>query len=528
MRHPIPHPKSWFRSLLWLALVLATAPIVSAAGAEEAPRPNIVLIMADDLGFADIGSYGGEIETPNLDRLAGGGLRFSQFYNTAKCHSSRVSLLTGLYCFQAGDASLNRGATLAEVLGEAGYFTAMSGKWHLKKQPTDRGFHRYFGHLSGMTDFFVGDNTFRLNGEPFNDFDEDFYTTDVMTDYGIQFIDEARETDKPFFLYTAYNAPHYPLQAPQEDVEKYRGKYKQGWDKLREQRFARQKELGIIDPSTKLSPRPDYIPAWQDLSDEDRDWEDFRMATYAAMVDRLDRNIGRLVEHLKQQDLLDNTLIMFCSDNGACPFERTKDSSKMPWQARSFWTYDAGWAHAGNTPFRWYKQNQHEGGISSPMIAHWPQGLTAEAGSITHQPGHLIDFMGTVIELGQAKYPQPSEGKPIEPLMGKSLVPIFRGETRPGHDWLYFQFTNNRAIRQGDHKLVSARGGQWELYDLSRDRSETNDLAGQHPELVEKLSALWHRVAKEVDQAPPRVRRPAGPKPPGISREYRASLKAAK
>jgi len=498
------------------------------AQAEDTERPNIVLIMADDLGFADLGCYGSEIETPQLDRLAAGGLRFSQFYNTAKCHSSRVSLLTGLYSFQAGEESLNRGVTLAEVLSEAGYFTAMSGKWHLKKEPTDRGFHRYFGHLSGMTDFFIGDNTFRLNGKPFSDFGEDFYTTDAMTDYGIRFIDEAREKEKPFFLYLAYNAPHYPLQAPKEDVKKYRGNYKQGWDKLREQRYARQLKLGVIDSSTKLSPRPDYIPAWEELSDDDRDWEDFRMATYAAMVDRLDRNIGRLVEHLKEHDQWDNTVLMFCSDNGACPFERTKDSSKMPWEPRSFWTYDAGWAHAGNTPFRWYKQNQHEGGISSPMIAHWPKGLKTKPGSITHQPGHLIDFMATVIELGRGEYPSTHDGKAIEPLMGKSLVPIFRGETRPGHDLLYFHFANNRAIRQGEYKLVSARGGKWELYDLSQDRSELKDLAGLHPEMVERLSGLWHQVAEDVDKAPPRVRRPVSQQAPGLSREYRASLKTNK
>lgn len=518
-----PLATSWSLPLILIAVFAGMVVSPSETKADE--QPNIVLIMADDLGFADLGCYGSEIETPQLDRLAAGGLRFSQFYNTSKCHSSRVSLLTGLYSFQAGEELLSHGVTLAEVLREAGYFTAMSGKWHLKKEPTDRGFHRFFGHLSGMTDFFVGDNTFRLNGKPFTDFDKDFYTTDVMTDYGIRFIDEARETEKPFFLYLAYNAPHYPLQAPEEDVQKYRGKYKQGWDKLRTQRYAKQQELGVIESSTKLSPRPEYVPAWEELTAEERDWEDFRMATYAAMVDRLDCNIGRLVEHLKEHDQFDNTILMFCSDNGACPFERTKDASKMPWEPRSFWTYDAGWAHAGNTPFRWYKQNQHEGGISSPMIAHWPSGLKTSPGSITDQPGHLIDFMATVIELGQGEYPAERDGKPIEPLMGKSLVPIFRGETRPGHDWLYFQFTNNRAIREGDFKLVSARGGKWELYDLSQDRSELNDLADQHPEMVERLSGLWHRVAKDVDKAPPRVRRPVSQKSPALSRDYRASLK---
>lgn len=501
------------------ALLLIVSGICHPTFADE--RPNIVIIMADDLGFADLGCYGSEIQTPNLDKLAHKGLRFTQFYNTAKCHSSRVSLLTGLYCNQAGSGKLNRGVTIAEVLKQAGYFTIMSGKWHLNNEPTDHGFDRYFGHLSGATNFFTGDKTFRLNGKPWNNFTKDFYTTDVKTDYALKFLNEAttQHEDKPFLLYMAYNAPHYPLQAPKEDVMKYRGKYKIGWDALRKQRFAKQQQLGLTRKDWQLSPRPDHVPAWDSLSAKEKDWEDFRMATYAAMVDRLDQNIGRLINALREKGELDNTLIMFCSDNGACPFDRTRGSEHDPWDAKSYWCYDMGWAHAGNTPFRWYKQNQHEGGISSPLIVHWPKGLKVDRGSITRQPGHLIDFMPTAIDIAKAQYPEKQIGLhadvPLEPLMGRSLLPIFQGRERKQHDYLYFQFANNRALRVGDWKLVSPRGGPWELYNLSNDRVELNNLASQHPQRVEQMAAQWFKIGKEVDRLPKRHLKPAGEKESG-------------
>jgi len=496
---------------LFAVLLMASLSAISA----HAEKPNIVLIMVDDLGFADLGCYGSTIiETPTLDRLASGGLRFSQFYNTAKCHSSRVSLLTGLYCIQAGDESMNRGVTLAEALKPAGYFTAMSGKWHLKNEPTERGFQRYFGHLSGKTDFFNGDNTFRLNGEKFDDFDQDFYTTDVMTDYALRFIDESEQTNKPFFLYLAYNAPHYPLQAPKQDIEKYRGKFRLGWDKLRQQRYEKQVKMGLIDSDHKLSPRPDYIPAWDTLSDKQKEWEAFRMAVFAAMVDRVDQNVARIVDRLEAKGELDNTLILFMSDNGACPFDRTHGMDKTPWQGGSHMCYDVGWAHAGNTPFRWYKQNQHEGGISSPMIAHWPAGLKTKPGSITHQPGHLIDIMATLLDVAGGSYPNTHDGRSIEPLAGKSLLPIFRGEQRDPHDWLYFLYHDNRAMRMGDYKLVSAEWGRWELYNLAEDRTELSDLADKMPEKVAAMKKQWHHVAEHVDRAPKRLRRPVHDRAP--------------
>jgi len=501
--------------------------LASGFAVHAATRPNIVLVMADDLGFADLGCYGSEIDTPHLDSLAQGGLRFSQFYNTAKCHSSRVSLLTGLYCHQAGNSSLSKGVTIAQVLREAGYFTTMSGKWHLEGQPTDWGFDRYFGHLSGCCNFFKGDNSFRLNGEKFTVPDEGFYTTDAMTDYALRFMDEARTSTKPFFLYVAYNAPHYPLHAPKEEVMKYRGRYSAGWDELRKQRYQRQLAMDLFEKPWPLSPRPDNVRAWDQLPEDVKDWEDFRMAAFAGMVDRMDRNIGRLVAHLKKEGVFGNTLFLFCSDNGACPFERTRGRGYMPWDPRSYWTYDTGWAHAGNTPFRWYKQNQHEGGISSPMIVHWPAGLKTKAGEVTHQPGHLIDVMATLLAVGKAAYPETFDGRKITPLQGKSLLPILNGETREGHDWLYFQFSNNRAIRRGQWKLASARGGPWELYDMATDRSELNNLAETRPELAGELKALWHHAAENVDGLPANHRKPVGDKA-GAWREENRKTKRRK
>lgn len=520
------------RCHLTICLLLAALTLTSAT-APAGEKPNIVLIMADDLGFADLGCYGSEIETPNLDRLAAGGLRFTQFYNTAKCHSSRVSLLTGLYCDQAGSTKLSRGTTIAEVLSDAGYFTAMVGKWHLSKQPTDFGFDRYWGHLSGATNFFTGDNTFRLNGEnwqvPATLNGRPFYTTHAIGDFALDFLDEAVASGKPFLLYTAFNAPHYPLQAPEEDVKKYNGRYDCGWDELRTQRHRRQLESGLLPPQWKLSPRPDHVPAWNSLSDQDRQWEADRMEVFAAMVDVLDQNVGRIVDCLKEKGLLENTLILFCSDNGACPFERTRGRYLKPWNPESYWTYDASWAHAGNTPFRLYKQNQHEGGISSPLVVHWPKGLETKPGSITNQPGHLIDFMATFIDLAEADYPNRIGDRQIDPLQGKSLLPILRGKTRLPHETLYFHFGTDRALRQGNWKLVSAKLGKWELYNLDEDRTELNDLSFQHPERVREMQTEWFRIAEHVDRLKGKALAPVGAKTKSLSfRKDTSSGSAAK
>lgn len=509
-----PHFRRTLAAPAILAVAVLSVQFVAprALQAQSPDRPNIVFILADDLGFADLGCYGGEIETPNLDALAASGLRFTQFYNTAKCHSSRVSLLTGLYCDQAGSERLSRGATFAEVLADAGYSTSMVGKWHLSKQPTDFGFQRYWGHLSGATNFFTGDETFRLNGEKWEVPEElngrPFYTTYAVTDFAIDFLDEAVQEDKPFLLYAAYNAPHYPLQAPKEAVHKYRGRYDAGWDQVRLERHQRQIESGLLPADWELSPRPEHVPAWDSLSAAEQEWEGDRMETYAAMIDLLDQNVGRLVAHLKGGGLYENTIILFASDNGGCPFERTRRRDLPSWDPRSYWTYDAAWANVSNTPFRLYKQNQHEGGIASPLIVHWPAGMRAEAGSISREPTHLIDVMPTFLQLTAADYPESIGGRTMEPLQGRSLLPIFRGEHFEPHDQLYFHFGTDRALRQGDWKLVSAKLGRWELYNLAEDRTELTDLADQHPERVEAMATEWRRMAEQVDRLEGRQLRP--------------------
>ena len=327
-----------------------------------------------------------------------------------------------------------------------------------------------------------------------------FYTTHAVGDFALRFLDEATDRKKPFLLYVAFNAPHYPLQAPEVDVRKYDGRYDIGWDRLRLQRHEKQVATGLLPAKWKLSPRPSHIPAWSSLEPKEQRWEADRMEVYAAMVDVLDRTVGRVVDRLEKQGILDNTLILFCADDGACPFERTRGRYKKPWDPRSYWTYDASWAHAGNTPFRLYKQNQHEGGISSPMIAHWPAGLKAEPGSITHQPGHLIDFMATFIDVAGAKYPKRVGERKIDPLMGNSLLPILQGKEREGHETLYFHFGTDRALRQGPWKLVSAKLGRWELYNIDEDRTELNDLAAKHPERVKAMAAKWFDIAKNTER----------------------------
>ncbi len=489
--------------------------LVCSVFADE--RPNILLMMVDDLGFSDFGCYGSEIETPRIDALAESGLRFSQFYNTAKCHSSRVCLLSGLYCNQAGGAKLNRATTIAAVLGKAGYATSMTGKWHLDKQPTDFGFERYWGHLSGATDYFVGDKTFRLNGEPWSGFDEKFYTTDANVDWAMKFIDESLQNGKPFFHYIAFNAPHYPLQAPKQDIRKYLGRYDAGWEAIRASRFEKQKKLGIFPADMKLPPMPDHVPDWQSLTDQQREFESFRMAIFAAMVDRVDQNIGRMVDYLKEKGQLENTLILLCSDNGACPFERSKNLDIPPWKGDSFYLYDSSWATVGNTPLRHYKQTQHEGGISSPLIVHWPKHLK-NAGGWDRHPGHLVDIMATCIEVGKTEYPGTGT---IEPLQGKSLVPLFQGLERAGHDELYFQFSSCRALRQGDWKIVSFYGHAWELYNLAADRLEQNDLAAQYPEKVKEMAARWQELAENKDKLPAKQRKPVNGTPsPNVQRTW--------
>ena len=461
-----------------------------------AERPNIVLIMVDDMGFSDLGCYGGEVDTPNLDRLASSGLRFSQFYNGAKCSQSRSMLLTGRYFTEAG-MNLSGSVTIAEALGKAGYTTLMTGKWHLQGHPVDLGFSRYFGHLSGATNFFHGDNSFRLGKETFKVPKQGFYTTDANTDYAIRFLEETKDSQKPFFLYLAYNAPHYPLMAHKKDIEKYRGRFSEGWDVLRRKRYKRVKALGLLGGDWPLSPRPKDVPAWESLSEKDRKWAAYTMEVYAAMIDRVDQNIGRLMKKIDSLGASENTLFMFLSDNGGCPFQRTKTKRDVPGHLpESYITYHKPWANLSNTPFRLYKQNQHEGGISTPLIVHWPR-VISKGGNIIHSMGHITDLMATCLEVAGAKYPKTNNrGQTVKPMRGSSLAPIFRGGTRQVTDTVFLQFSSNRDVRSGKWKLSWAGKGPWELYNMDKDRTELIDLSGKFAGRAQEMAASWEQWFK--------------------------------
>jgi arylsulfatase len=488
----------------------------------QAERPNILVVLTDDLGYSDLGCYGSEIDTPVLDKLATNGLRFSRFYNTAKCHSSRVSLLTGRWCRQAGDESLRRAVTIPEILRPAGYFTAMTGKWHLSNEPKDFGFDRFFGHLSGACSYYKGDKTFRLNDKPWEVPSEGFYTTTANVDFALEFLTEAREAKKPWFLYIAFNAPHAPIQPLRQDYEKYRGRYANGWDEIQKNRVARQRELGLLAQGTEAAPRPDHIPAWADLTAEIRDWESRRMAGYAALIDRVDQELGRLVADLEKAGELDNTLILFFSDNGACPYDRQNIRRDLPpHDPATKWSDSTGWAWARNAPFRFYKQNQYEGGIATPAIAHWPAGLKIKPGSIDATPAHLVDVLPTLADLTGAANPDAFPGREPTPLAGVSLAPVLAGKPPGKRPPIHFLFGQDRALRDGDWKIVSFRSGPWELYNLAEDRTELNDLAAKDPERVERMAAEWHRMTRDVLMAPKAEQQPVSDAiTPKIHREW--------
>ncbi len=500
-------------------------------------RPNIVIIMADDMGFSDIGSFGGEIDTPNLDALAAHGLRFRQFYNAARCCPTRASLLTGLYPHQAGVGHMvgdlgspayqgylnDQCVTIAELLREAGYTTLMSGKWHVGENrphwPLDRGFDEYFGLISGGSNYFKLDGARQMafGNEPYVPPDDgSFYMTDAFSDHAVDFLQQYAGQDRPFFLYLSYTAPHWPLHAKPEDIEKYVGNYRMGWEELRRQRFARQAETGIRADSWELSDRDPDVPAWVDADDKPR-WER-RMEVYAAMVDCLDQGVGRVVGTLEELGKLDNTLILFLSDNGGChesadieqgtPRNTWADPNAMPGGPDSFDGYDRPWANASNTPFRMFKSWVHEGGISSPLVCHWPAGIRLPPGSVTDEPGHVIDLLATCIDLAEAEYPEVRGGSPLVPLEGRSLRPIFESGRRDGHEALFWEHQGNRAVRMGNWKLVAKSGpatraaGPWELYDLETDRSELRDLAGDMPDRVAAMEAAWLAWGERVGWIP--------------------------
>jgi arylsulfatase A-like enzyme len=557
------------RRVLVLWMVLACPPLAAAADSADSPsRPNIVVILSDDMGFSDLGCYGGEIQTPNLDSLAAGGLRFSQFYNTARCCPTRASLLTGLYPHQAGighmmedkgqdgyRGDLNRRCrTLGEVLRPAGYGTYAVGKWHVTKAnnkpegpkhnwPLARGFDRFYGTITGAGNFYDPGTLTRDNAmiSPQSDPEykpERYYYTDAISDHATRYIREHHEAtpDKPLLLYVAYTAAHWPMHALEEDIAKYQGKYDAGYDAVRQQRFRRLKELGLIAAEAELTRT---VGDWSAV--QDQAWEARCMEVYAAMIDRMDQGIGRIVATLRESGRLDNTLIFFMQDNGGCaetigrqrsertierpnqptlapqPADaldlviiprRTRDGfpvrqgpGVMPGPADTYIAYGENWANVSNTPHREYKHWVHEGGISTPLIAHWPRGIRRR-GELVHQPGHLIDIMATCVAVSGATYPREEAGEPIHPLEGRSLAPAFAGE-KIQRKAIYWEHEGNRAIRVGEWKLVAkGPGSKWELYDMSRDRAELHDLAAQQPERVQQMTAQWEAWARRSHVLP--------------------------
>lgn len=502
-------------SLFILSFIVVTNSLESAP---DRTRPNIILIMVDDMGYSDIGCYGGEVKTPNLDKIASDGLRFTQFYNTAKCHTTRAELMTGNYAYSIGDNNMEHGATLGEVLRTKGYRTLISGKWHQKPLPTTRGFDRYYGLADGCCNFFnpgveardgeglpgrKGQNRLRrwaiedkvIMG--YTNPDKDFYTTDAFTDYAMERLVEYKDEDKPFLLYLPYTAPHYPLHAWPEDIAKYRGKYKIGWDEIRKQRFARMNKMGIIGPNHKLSERASK--AWEDLSEKQKDEEDLKMAVYAAMIDRVDQNLGRLFAKVKELKKWDNTLILFLTDNGACPEQPNTTPNIPPGPVESYRTVSVGWANASNTPYRRFKSTDYEGGTRTPFIAHWPGVIKP---GMTDQVGHIIDISATFRDITGAKYPKMINGNKTKDPVGKSLLPIFHGKTRESHKEIYWHFGSANAVRQGDLKAVRQGRSAWELYDLKADPSEVNNLAKLNPEKTQELGKMWKSWSKEIKSRP--------------------------
>ena len=533
----IVSPSAWF-----LLLIGSVACFASAGDIQAARRPNIVLIMADDMGYSDIGCYGGEIRTPNIDRLAAGGLRFSQFYNAALCGPTRSSLMTGLYNQQVGirgwTGTLNdRCATIPELLKQAGYSTHVVGRldmvtaddWH-EPELIARHVDQFFGSASipdnlGPGNYFkiVRTGRFLWNGKSY-EFPPDatFYKTDLITDYAVDFIEEAVDKEKPFFLYAAHYAPHWPLHAKPEDIAKYRAMYAEtGWDKLRADRHRRLIEIGLVEGAWPLASRDPRVPAWPKA--EHKAWEAERMAVYAAQIDCLDQNVGRLLEAVRRAGVEQNTLILFLSDNGssAQAWSSPLDRPGRPWRLDgtptqvgnsptilpggpdTFVTCGPPWANVSNTPFRGYKATCHEGGIATPLIAYWPD-VIKQGGQITHQPGHIIDVMATCLDVADATYPSRFQQRNVLPLEGISLAPIFQGQQRDGHEVLCWNVSGSRAVRMGRWKLVASKSKPWELYDLDADRTELNNLVDEQPDRVQQMSETYESWATRVGIAPKR------------------------
>jgi len=522
---------------LILAVALATVSLVvlqcsrisSTTTSNAGPlRPNIIMIVADDLGFSDLGSYGGEIRTPNLDRLASEGVRWTQFYNNAVCVVTRVSMMTGLYPRFGRPGLLRRNmVSVAEVLKQSGYRTVMTGKWHLgaeePNRPTDRGFEEYYGVPSGCCNFFnpampdpgfyykdkkARRRPFVHNTQSIEEFPDDFYTTDAFSKHAVENIHRLAAEKAPFFLHLAYTAPHFPIHAKPGDIARYKGLYDPGYFALRRQRYERLKELGLIDARWRLSAadsrigpwKYDYeIEPWESVADKPR--QRTLMEAYAAMVDSLDQGIGRVLEALEQSGASENTLVLFFSDNGGCaslPIDqdgyRAYNRGKTIGGKESYEFVGPGWGWAQSAPFRKHKAWTYEGGIATPLIARWPGKI--QAGSVTSEVGHVVDLLPTFVEAAGTAYPARYNGNEILPVEGRSLIPVFTGRPNQTERAVFWHLYGNRAVRQGKWKLVwGVTRGQWELYDMDADRTETNDLASQHAERVREMSARWQEWA---------------------------------
>jgi len=498
-------------------------------------KPNIVVIMADDMGFSDLGCYGSEIQTPNLDKLANNGLKYTQFYNTSRCCPTRASLLTGLYPHQTGLGWMtrldqkkpgyrgqlnNHCVTLGEVLKQAGYKTYITGKWHVNKDdecepnspknnwPLHRGFDKFYGILKGATDYFKPSNLYE--GDTKIEPSDNYYFTDAINNKASQFIDEhfAENNKTPFFLYVAEVAPHWPLHAKSSDIAKYLGKYKKGWSAIRQKRYERMLALGVIPPNTKLSKPDSKVLDWDKLTEVEKTDMDKRMAIFAAQIDAMDQGIGRIIYTLKKHRQLDNTLLIFLSDNGSSSLNVHRKSKKLAdlGTQKSFESYGPSWANMSNSPYKYYKLYEHQGGVATPLIVHWPNGIKAK-GEIRNQVGHVIDFMPTFLEVTHADYPKNYKNNTILPYEGESLVPSFNTD-KTHNRTLFFEHIANRGVRDGDWKLVSLATQKfpfitdWELYNLKKDRSETNNLASKFPEKVKELSKKWNEWAKKNNVFP--------------------------
>ena len=498
----------------YLFLLPALTGLFHVSISEELSQPNIILIIGDDIGFSDIGCYGAEIETPNLDRLGEQGIRFTQFYNMAKCDPTRSSLMTGLYLPRM---HAENAIPFPELLRGAGYHTALSGKEHFNKWVPEQVYTKNCFDDSfqfwAMNDFFIPSSgvfkrDFFLNGVKIDPTDmpveePPFYLTDVITNYALQFLDNAEEQEKPFFLYLPYNAAHYPLQARPEDIDKYRGRYAEGWDAIRATRFEKQKELGVLAKGTRLSPPEDNINKyrgpyqgthynyreWDSLSEEEKAYQEMLMTVFAAMVDRLDQNIGRVLEKVEALGKLDNTLVLFFSDNGSCPYDVEHRPPVPIGGPDCDERLNAPWANVGNTPYRLYKQYGHEGGARTHFIASWPDRIKSEtSGALTH----LVDLYPTFLELAGARYPSQFEGGTTPVLDGTSMMPLFNGEYRPVPEIIVSGHTDRfRMVRFGDWKIVRVNAGPWELYNMAEDPTELINLAGKMPEKVLELESRF-------------------------------------